>query len=199
MKKTVIVNLLLLGLGVMVLSFGMKDYKSSNDGSKVLNDSIASVAAFEDVYSVLMSPRCMNCHPAGDTPLQGDDSHLHTMLPKRGVDGKGILAMKCSNCHQPTNSPGLHMPPGNSNWHLPPDDMKMVFEGRTPNELAKQLLDPAQNGNKDIEDLIDHADDDLVVWAWSPGEGRTLPPLSHAEFKMAWIKWLETGAYAPAH
>jgi hypothetical protein len=31
-----------------------------------------------------MSPRCMNCHPAGDVPLQGDDSHIHTMLPQRG-------------------------------------------------------------------------------------------------------------------
>ena len=37
----------------------------------------------------------MNCHPSGDIPLQGDDSHLHTMLPKRGKDGKGLYAMKC--------------------------------------------------------------------------------------------------------
>src|SRR3990170_1012011 len=67
-------------------------------------DSLASVQAFEEVYKVLMSPRCMNCHPAGDIPLQGDDSHLHTMFPKRGKEGKGVYAMKCSNCHQPTNT-----------------------------------------------------------------------------------------------
>jgi hypothetical protein len=163
----------------------------------VVKDSVESVKAFEKVYAVLMSPRCMNCHPAGDVPLQGDDSHLHAMLPKRGTDGKGVYAMKCMNCHQPTNTPGLHTPPGNPNWHLPPADMKMVFEGRSPYELAKQLVDPEQNGHKDIKKLIEHADDDLVLAGWNMGEGRTLPPLSHAEFKKAWITWLKTGAYAP--
>ncbi|MEJ7558824.1 MAG: hypothetical protein WKF66_10995 [Pedobacter sp.] len=160
-------------------------------------DSVASVNAFKKVYAVLMSPRCMNCHPSGDVPLQGDDSHLHTMLPKRGLEGKGVYAMKCSNCHQPTNTPGLHTPPGNPNWHLPPADMKMVFEGRSAKQLAKQLVDPKQNGHKDIKKLIEHADDDLVLAGWNMGEGRTLPPLSHAEFKKAWITWLNTGAFAP--
>ncbi|WDF77228.1 hypothetical protein PQ469_25410 [Mucilaginibacter sp. KACC 22773] len=145
-----------------------------------------------------MSTRCMNCHPAGDIPLQGDDSHLHAMFPKRGIDGKGVYAMKCANCHQPTNTPGLHTPPGNPNWHLPPADMKMVFQGRTPRQLAKQLIDPKQNGHKDMQKLIAHADDGLVVGAWNPGEGRKGPPMSHAAFKKAWLTWLRTGAYAPA-
>jgi hypothetical protein len=160
-------------------------------------DSVESVEAFEIVYKTLMSPRCMNCHPAGDVPLQGDDSHLHTMGPKRGLDGKGVYAMKCSNCHQETNTPGLHMPPGNPDWHLPPAAMKMVFEGKSAHELAKQLLDKKQNGNKDIKKLIAHADDSLVLAGWNPGEGRTLPPVTHAAFKKAWITWLNKGAYAP--
>ena len=164
----------------------------------VVKDSIASVAAFKQVYAVLMSPRCMNCHPAGNIPLQGDESHLHTMLPKRGVEGKGVLAMKCSNCHQAENTPGLHTPPGNPNWHLPPDNMKMVFQGRSANQLAKQLVNPKQNGNKGMKELIAHADDGLVLAGWNPGEGRSLPPISHAEFKKAWLKWLQTGAFAPA-
>lgn len=163
----------------------------------VKKDSVTSVKAFEKVYAVLMSPRCMNCHPAGNVPLQGDDSHLHAMLPKRGNDGKGVYAMKCTNCHQPTNTPGLHTPPGNPNWHLPSANMKMVFQGRSPRQLAKQLIDLKQNGNKDIKKLIEHADDGLVLAGWNPGEGRKLPPLSHAEFKKAWITWLNTGAYAP--
>src|ERR1051325_1793616 len=95
-------------------------------------DSVASAAAFMDVYKVLMSPRCMNCHPAGDIPLQGDDSHLHTMYPRRGIDGRGVYAMKCRNCHQPTNTPGLHTPPGNPKWALPPAAMQMAFQGRSP-------------------------------------------------------------------
>ena len=32
-----------------------------------------AIAAFETVRTVLQSPRCVNCHPAGDVPLQGDD------------------------------------------------------------------------------------------------------------------------------
>ncbi|CAM3755867.1 hypothetical protein [Sphingobacterium prati] len=165
----------------------------------VKRDSVKSVAAFSKVYSVLISPRCVNCHPAGDVPLQGDDSHLHTMFPQRGKDGKGILTMKCTNCHQPENTPGTHTPPGSPNWHLPPADMKMVFEGKSPRELAKQIMDPTKNGNKDMKALIAHADDELVKWGWQPGEGRTLPPLSHREFKEAWITWLKNGAYAPTN
>lgn len=162
-------------------------------------DSIRSVEAFKKVYSVLLSPRCVNCHPSGDVPLQGDDSHLHAMFPKRGHDGKGILTMKCANCHQPGNTAGLQAPPGNTNWHLPPADMKMVFEGKSPRELALQLVDRKQNGNKSFKDLIKHADDELVLWGWNPGDGRTLPPMSHADFKKAWITWIETGAYAPTN
>jgi len=160
-------------------------------------DSVASVKAFMQVYEVLMSPRCMNCHPSGDVPLQGDDSHVHNMFPKRGKAGKGVYAMKCSNCHQPTNIAGLNTPPGDPNWHLPPADMKMVFQGRTARQLAKQIMDPKQNGHKNKQQLIEHADDGLVLAAWNPGEGRTLPPMSHAEFKKAWITWIENGAYAP--
>jgi len=164
----------------------------------ITKDSVASVKAFMQVYEVLMSPRCMNCHPSGDIPLQGDDNHVHNMLPKRGKEGKGIYAMKCSNCHQPTNVAGLNTPPGHPNWHLPPADMKMVFQGRTARQLAKQIMDPKQNGHKSKQQLIEHADDGLVLAAWNPGEGRTLPPMSHAEFKKAWITWIENGAYAPA-
>lgn len=165
--------------------------------STINRDSVESVKAFETVYKVLMSPRCMNCHPAGDIPLQGDDSHLHTMGPKRGRDGKGVYAMKCSNCHQETNTAGLHTPPGNPDWHLPPAAMKMVFQGKSAHELAKQLVDKKKNGNKDIRKLIEHADDGLVLAAWNPGEGRTLPPVTHAEFKKAWLTWIKKGAYAP--
>ena len=164
---------------------------------KIDKDSAESVAAFMKVYSVLMSPRCMNCHPSGDVPLQGDDSHLHTMLPQRGPDGKGLYAMKCTNCHQPTNSVGVHTPPGNPKWHLPPANMKMVFQGRSAHQLARQIVDRKQNGNKSMKQLMEHGTDELVLAAWNPGEGRALPPMSHKEFLEAWETWLKKGAYAP--
>jgi len=196
-KNTVAVLLLLIVLTVL-MSFNFKNEPAGIKNSVSVNkDSVESVKAFLEVYKVLMSPRCMNCHPAGDVPLQGDDSHLHSMLPRRGKDGKGMYAMKCSSCHQPENTEGLHMPPGNPDWHLPPANMKMVFEGRTAAQLAKQLVDPKTNGNKTLQQLREHADDGLVKAGWNPGEGRSLPPMSHAAFKKAWLTWIEKGTYAP--
>lgn len=198
--STKTITIIVLFLSVLIfMSFDLNK-KSSNinsENEKFDKDSAASVKAFMDVYKVLMSPRCMNCHPAGDIPLQGDDSHLHAMFPKRGEEGKGVYAMKCANCHQPTNVAGLNTPPGHPDWHLPPANMKMVFQGKTPNQLAKQLIDPKTNGNKTLAQLIAHADDGLVKAGWNPGEGRTTPPLSHKEFKQAWITWIKSGAFAP--
>jgi hypothetical protein len=164
-----------------------------------VKDSIGSKKAFLAAYKVLMSPRCMNCHPSGDVPLQGDDSRLHTQGVKRGIDGKGVYALKCTNCHQPQNSVGIHMPPGNPNWHLPPASMKMVFQDKSPRELAAQLKDPKRNGNKTMAQLIDHVTNDkLVLGGWDPGDGRTLPPLSHAEFAKNFKAWIDKGAYLPS-
>nr|WP_294871618.1 hypothetical protein [uncultured Pedobacter sp.] len=201
MKRSIIIMAVILSMiGIMAFSLSTVNNHPNVTGEttqKIKKDSIASVKAFEQVYKVLMSPRCMNCHPSGDIPLQGDDSHLHEMYPKRGHDGKGVFAMKCANCHQPNNTPGLHTPPGNPDWHLPPADMKMVFQGKTAHELAKQLVNPKQNGNKSMKQLLEHADDGLVLSGWNSGEGRSQPPMSHAAFKKAWETWINTGAYAP--
>ena len=56
-------------------------------------DAAASAKAFLEVHKVFTSPRCQNCHPAGDAPLQGDDSHLHLQNVKRGKDGHGVAAI----------------------------------------------------------------------------------------------------------
>ena len=161
------------------------------------SDRMASENAFIQVYKVLMSPRCMNCHPSGDIPLNGDDNHLHPQGVKRGVDGKGLYALKCSNCHQTQNTPGLNMPPGAEDWHLPSADMKLVFQGKTAHELALQLKDTKQNGGKSPHDLIEHMKTDLVKWGWKPGEGRTTPPLSYTEFYNKFKEWIDKGAVVP--
>jgi hypothetical protein len=195
-KTFIVLSGLISAVVLMSYSF-KKEVDNTGFPTTSTKDSIASVKAFMEVYSVLMSPRCMNCHPAGDVPLQGDNSQLHTMLPKRGKDGKGVYAMKCSNCHQPTKLEGLNKPPSHPDWHLPPANMKMVFQGKTPEQLAKQLTNRKTNGNKTMAQLIAHADDGLVKVGWDMGEGRTPPPLTHAEFKKAWITWISTGAFAP--
>src|ERR1700760_658890 len=194
MRKFLIITVL-----AAAITFSMVSFRPAATMTAPLKDSIASVKAFMSVYKVLMSPRCMNCHPSGDAPLQGDDSHIHTMNVKRGVDGKGLYSERCSNCHQSENTAGLHMPPGNPKWGLPPANMRMVFQGRTPHQLALQLLDMKQNGGRTKVQLIDHiANDDLVGWAWHPGDGRTLPPMSRPAFAAQVRLWIAKGAYAPS-
>ena len=114
------------------MSFSFKNESTiSNVKNEIINkDSVESVKAFMDVYKVLMSPRCMNCHPSGDVPLQGDDNRLHNMFPQRGKDGKGIYAMKCSNCHQPTNIEGLNTPPGTSKLAFASGKYENGFPGK---------------------------------------------------------------------
>src|SRR5215472_19241611 len=75
---------------------------------------------FGALVPVLRHPRCLNCHSSGDFPRQGDDGHAHAMNVRRGANGLGVTAEKCSTCHQDHNLAGPHMPPGAPGWRLPP-------------------------------------------------------------------------------
>lgn len=194
--------IIVIGIVLAVIVATTSSFQNENDAiatqrATINKDSIESARAFLQVYKVLMSPRCMNCHPAGDQPLQGDDSHIHTMNVQRGKDGKGLYAAKCSNCHQPENTAGLHAPPGNPKWQLPPSDMKMVFEGRSAHDLALQIMDITRNGHKNKKQLLEHARDTLVKAGWTMGEGRTPPPLAYKDFLKVWDVWINKGGYAP--
>jgi hypothetical protein len=145
-----------------------------------------------------MHPRCMNCHPIAEVPLQGEDSRPHEPLVQRAPGGRGKFALKCSNCHQNENLAGANLPPGAPNWHMPPANMKMVFQGKSAGDLCRQLKDPKQNGGHDAAGAIEHLEKDpLVLWGWAPGEGRSTPALSHAEFVGKMQEWLRNGAACP--
>lgn len=199
-KGFYVISTIIVLLGIVVIfSFKSEGLSVINKNPHFTkNDSIASKKAFLKVYKVLMSPRCMNCHPSGDIPLQGDDSRLHLQGVKRGPDGTGLYALKCANCHQMHNLPGLHMPPGNPKWGLPPANMRMVFQGRSPRQLAAQLLDKKRNGRKSIKALINHiTSDTLVLAGWKPADGLAMPPLPHREFVKAFNEWINKGAVSP--
>ena len=185
--------------------------ESTANSFKARDDATAR-AAFKEAYQVFMHPRCVNCHPAGDAPLRGEDSRPHAGLRlHRGVDGQGISTLKCINCHQAKNEAGLHAPPGAPNirsdgsldlttprWHLPPTKTPMVFQGRSPAQLCRQLQDSSQNGGLTTKQLIHHvANDPLVLWGWNPGEGRTTPAISHDQFVASVKKWLDNGGACP--
>src|SRR5947209_8652499 len=136
-------------------------------------DDAAAASAFEFMIKVLHHPRCMNCHSRGDFPRQGDDGHRHTMNVRRGLNGNGVPGVKCSTCHQDHNLAGEHMPPGAPGWHLPPVRMPMIWEGLTDRQLCELLQDPRQNGNRNVDEIVEHMSTPLVLWGWNPGEDRT--------------------------
>lgn len=169
------------------------------ESASVTDDPVKARAAFNDAVKVFFSARCSNCHPAGDTPTQGDKMMPHTMGVIRGTDGKGAPEHRCDTCHQEMNLEGEGLPPGAPNWHMPPADHKMPFQGVSAAELCRNLKDPKTNGGrKTLKEAVHHVETDpLVMWAWSPGEGRTLPPLSHADFVAKLNDWINNGAACP--
>ena len=106
--------------------------------------------------------------------------------------------LACTTCHREKNSSLLHGPPGVHDWHMPPRETPMIFEGRTPAALCAQLKDRKTNGGKSIPDLVEHMDHDaIVLWGWSPGGTRTLPPMAHARLMEYVRAWANAGAPCP--
>jgi hypothetical protein len=154
-----------------------------------------SVAYFVELGKVLTHPRCVNCHPAGDRPRQGDESRLHQPPVARGADGHGLAAMRCSSCHQGANfDPGRV--PGHPEWHLAPREM--AWEGKTLGEICAQIKDRERNGGRSLEDLVHHiGSDTLVGWAWSPGPGRRPAPGTQKQAGALVDAWVKSGAMCP--
>jgi hypothetical protein len=96
-----------------------------------------SAALFTEVAKVLQHPRCMNCHPAGDRPRQGDVRRLHQPPVTRGEDGFGLPGLRCPICHQQAN---FDRTPGDPNWHLAPRDMG--WEGKTVGQGSRAQRRP---------------------------------------------------------
>ena len=154
-----------------------------------------SVALFKDAGKVLQNPRCVNCHPAGDRPLQGNDEHLHEPPVRRGLDGHGVAGLHCTTCYQAANFDAVAMP-GHPDWHLAP--LSMAWQGRSLSQTCEQLKDPARNGGRSPQQILAHlADDPLVGWAWSPGFGREPAPGTQKELAALIEAWLDTGAVCP--
>jgi hypothetical protein len=137
----------------------------------------------------------VNCHPAGDRPRQGDMARLHQPPVERGADGHGLPAMRCSICHQQANFDAAGVP-GNPIWHLAPREM--AWEGKTLAEICAQIKDPARNGNRSVDALIEHiGEDHLVGWAWAPGYGRQPAPGTQQQAGALVKAWVKTGAECP--
>lgn len=185
-------------VAALTLLFACAAHTPMTSGPPATPSAAEGMAAFETVRAVLQHPRCVNCHPAGDQPLQFDDGRPHGQMVTRGKDGKGALGLRCASCHGTSNPPdsyGANQPPGAPGWHLPPPATPMVFQGRSSAELARSLASPEQNGGRSLQAMLEHVrNDPLVLWGWKPGGTRTPVPVPHAEFVAAFATWIAAGA-----
>jgi hypothetical protein len=156
---------------------------------------VRAIALFEEAGKVFRSPRCLNCHPAGEQPSQGDRIRRHQPLVVRGADGHGAPGLLCSSCHGAENFSPAGVP-GNSHWGLAP--ASMALQGRSLGQICEQIKDPVRNGGRDLAGLLEHVvTDSLITWAWSPGPGRTPPPGTNAGFVELLQAWMDAGAHCP--
>jgi mono/diheme cytochrome c family protein len=178
----------------------------AHDARRSADARAQGLAAWQQVYSVLTHPRCINCHTATDYPQQGDDRQRHFANVVRGPEGKGVPGLNCASCHQETNAESTGVP-GEHNWHLAPLSMRWQDQNDKPLSSAavcRAVTDRSKNHNLDGAGLLKHhAEDALVQWAWQPGRRpdgtmRTLPPLTHEEFVAATRRWVEAGTPCPS-
>jgi len=155
----------------------------------------AAGTLFDPVASVVMSPRCVNCHQA-ETPRQKDFGVIHAQQVVRGKDGHGSAVLHCAACHQSSNTAQGKVP-GAPNWHLAP--LSMRWEGLDKTAVCQQMRDPARNGNRKTGgQVIEHMKTDpLVLWAWNPGDKRSKPVMSHEEFLKVLETWADAGMPCP--
>jgi hypothetical protein len=196
-----LVSMLLLALGVSLVVFGKSTVTTADTTSTA-----QGLAAWEQVYSVLTHPRCINCHTATEYPQQGDDRRRHVAnVVRGGPEGKGVPGLNCAGCHQETNADSTGVP-GGHNWHLAPLSMRWQDLNDRPLSSAavcRAVTDRSKNHNFDGPALLKHHEEEaLVLWAWNPGRRpdgtmRTLPPMSHEAFVAATRRWVETGTPCP--
>ncbi len=170
--------------------------RPASDFASIADEAERSAALFTEAGKVLQHPRCVNCHPSGDSPLQGEDGRLHRPPVRRGLGGLGAIGMQCMTCHQEANfDPGRV--PGAHHWALAP--RQMAWEGLSLTEICEQVKDPQRNGSRSLDDIARHMSEDaLVAWGWEPGVDREPAPGTQEAFGELIHAWIDTGAVCPS-
>jgi hypothetical protein len=178
-----------------------RDLRPVASFSGISDQTERSRALFNEIAKVVTHPRCMNCHPAGNHPLQGNDRHEHLPPVPRGDAGLGVPGLNCATCHTEKNftlvgSTTYKSIPGHPRWQLAP--IEMAWEGKSISQICQQLKDPARNGGRTLALLHEHlAKDDLVAWGWAPGEGREPAPGNQQQLGELAQAWIDSGAQCP--
>jgi hypothetical protein len=179
-----------------------KDLRPVASFSGIADQNERSRALFGEIAKVVTHPRCMNCHPAGDHPLQGADHREHMPPVPRGDGGVGVAGLTCAACHTEKNftlvgtGATYKSIPGNPRWGLAP--VEFAWEGKSIGQICQQIKDEKRNGGRSLALLQEHfAKDDLVAWGWAPGEGREPAPGSQAQLGELVKAWIDSGAACP--
>jgi hypothetical protein len=178
------------------------ELRNVEDFAAIAGDDARARALFLEASRVLLHPRCVNCHPDGNAPLQGMDQRPHDPPVERGLHDpvhhadRGLPALSCTNCHQTKNLDHARVP-GAPKWALAPREM--TWQRRTPHQICEQLKDTKRNGGKPLMKIVDHvAHDELVAWGWSPGHDREPAPGTQAQAGALLRAWMDLGAACPS-
>ena len=84
----------------------------------IADQNARSRALFSEIAKVLNSPRCINYHPSGDRPTQGNDLHPHQPPVWRAAGA-------CQTCHTDRNYTLMERAsyqgiPGHPRWDVAP-------------------------------------------------------------------------------
>src|SRR5436305_4727132 len=179
-----------------------KDLRPVSSFSSISDQAERSRALFNEIAKVVTHPRCMNCHPAGEHPLQGADHHEHMPPAYRGEGGVGIAGLSCSACHTEKNftlvgtGATYKSIPGHPRWGLAP--LEMAWEGKSLSQICQQIKDQNRNGGRTLAQLhAPLAHDDRVARGSPAGEGREPAPGTQAQLGELTQAWIETGAVCP--
>jgi hypothetical protein len=173
-----------------------QDLKAPSEFESISDKAARSRAMFSEIGKLLTHPRCMNCHPAGDQPLQGAEHRLH--YPPARRTGLGDT---CAACHTDRNvtihvTASFQSIPGHPRWALAP--LSMAWEGKSLGDICRQIKDKDRNGGRDLALLQEHiAKDDLVAWGWNPGMGREPAPGTQDAAGKLVQAWIDNGAECP--
>lgn len=204
MKKNIgyLSGLLCLAMGIVfATNYNAKIKENYISPLPVKSSTKTNSANFDKMMAVLTHQRCVNCHPNDNIPKQGDDRHPHYFGMSGGKDNHGYDGTKCTTCHQSENN-NFSGVPGAPEWSLAP--AKMKWEGLSPVEIAKSMLNPENNGGRTPDEVMHHlTEHELVLWAWNPGvdangKPREKPPVPVDEYIKAVKAWFENGAVIPA-
>ena len=166
------------------------------------------LAAWDRIYEVTSHPRCSNCHTGpSDRPMWSGPSYgktrVHGMNIQAGDSRIGAETLLCGTCHTTkdadwakANTTAHAAPRVAADWQLAPTEANWF--GQTSPTICAQLRDPDQNGDRNILELAEHLDHDVILhWAWTPGGNREPAPYSLQEHVNDLLAWGAAGTPCP--